>query len=172
MWEEQGIYDLIQLSRVGPRYNPTMLFAVTCSWETYTNTFQLPCRMVTPILFDLVVIAGLRPSAEDYEPYAETNFNFSSHTYNTIIGEHQGSGGVVDAHEHIAFLTYWMCRYVFCPGGIQISKMYASLATLLHGGGVNVSLRKLILASLYEPLGNVSEYLRRGVDNFQTEGPI
>lgn len=30
--EDQGIYDLIQLSRVGPRYNPHMVLVVMCFW--------------------------------------------------------------------------------------------------------------------------------------------
>lgn len=47
IWQDQGIFDLVQLSRVGPRYNPHMLLVATCFWETTTITFQLPCGMVT-----------------------------------------------------------------------------------------------------------------------------
>lgn len=61
MWEEQGIYDLIQLSRVGPRYNPTMLLVAMCFWDICTNTFHLPCGMVTPTLFDIVLLSFFAP---------------------------------------------------------------------------------------------------------------
>ncbi|KAI5394820.1 hypothetical protein KIW84_061437 [Lathyrus oleraceus] len=49
--------------------------------------------------------------------------------------------------------------------------MYVFVATSLLEG-VSVCLRKLIMASLYEVLGQVSKDLRRGVDNFQTGAPI
>lgn len=90
MWEEQWIYNLIHISRVGPRYNPIMLLAVMCLWKISTNTFQFPCGMVTPTHFDLAVIAGLWPNGEDYEPSAKTDFKFSNHVYNTFIGENWG----------------------------------------------------------------------------------
>lgn len=112
--------------------------------------------MVTPILFNITTILGLWPSGEDYKSSAKTDFKFSSNAYSTFIGDRRGSGGIVDACEHIAVLTYWLCCYVFCPRGIKISKMYIYMATLLHEG-VNVCLNKLILESLYESMGHAYE---------------
>lgn len=99
------------------------------------------------------------------------DFTFSRHAYSTSIGEHRGSDDIVDTRRHITLWTYWMCRYVFCPCGIQITKIYLSLATRLNEG-VNVYLNKLILASLYEALGHATEDLKRGVDIFQNGGRI
>lgn len=147
MWEEQWIYDLIQLYKVGLICNLVMLLTAMCFWEISTNTFQVPFWMVTPTLLDLATIVGLWPSEEDYEPSADTDFKFSNHSYNTYIGEHQGSGDITDAPKHISFFTYWMCHYIFLPHGIQITKVYKSLVTRLHGR-VNVCLSRLILASL------------------------
>lgn len=48
IWESQGIYHLIQLSRTGPKYNTNMLISSLYFWEGSTNTFQLCCGMITP----------------------------------------------------------------------------------------------------------------------------
>lgn len=39
VWKDQGIFDLIQLLRVGPKYNPHMLVVVIFFLESTTNTF-------------------------------------------------------------------------------------------------------------------------------------
>lgn len=148
-----------------------MLLVSMCFWEFSTNTFQLLCGMVTPTLFDIVGITDLWSSGEDYECSADSNFKILNHDYNTFIGEHQDSNDIVDACEHITFLTYWLFRYVFFPRMIQITKMYISLDTRLHET-VNVFLNRLILASLYEALGHALENLRRGVKSFKIMGPI
>lgn len=134
IWEEQGIYDLIQLSRVGPICNHAMLLVEIRFGEVSTNTFQLPCGMIAPTVFDLRSIVGLCPVGKDYEPFADSDFRFLSHGYSTFIVEHQGYSDVVDAHKHIKFLIYRLFRYIFFPRGGQITKMYVSLATRLHEG--------------------------------------
>lgn len=54
--------------------------------------------------------------------------------------------------EHIAFLTLWLSYYSFCSGSMQIAKSYISLEIQIHEGR-QVSLGKLMLASLYHSLG-------------------
>lgn len=50
-----GIIELIQLSRVGPKYNSHMLIIAMCFWVSSTNTFHLPCGMITPHLLTLLL---------------------------------------------------------------------------------------------------------------------
>lgn len=45
-----------------------MLLVGMCFWETNTNVFHHPCGMVTPTLFDIVVIFGLKPTGKPFEP--------------------------------------------------------------------------------------------------------
>ncbi|KAK2384608.1 hypothetical protein QL285_071936 [Trifolium repens] len=61
-WKESGIFNLIQLSRERPRYNAEMLIAALHFWENSTNTFHLKAGMMTPTLFDVAAITGLRPT--------------------------------------------------------------------------------------------------------------
>lgn len=46
-----GIFDAIQISRHARRVNPCMLLSSLYFWEGSTNTFHLPCGMLTPTLF-------------------------------------------------------------------------------------------------------------------------
>lgn len=65
----------------------------------------------------------------------------------------------VSDEEHIAFITIWLSYYVFCPGSLQIAKSYISLAIQIHEVR-QVSLGKLLLASLYHCLGLVTLKLK------------
>lgn len=58
-WEDICILNVIQLSRNGHRVNPCMLLASIFLWESLTNTFPLPCGMITPTVFDVEAFTGL-----------------------------------------------------------------------------------------------------------------
>ncbi|KAI5442096.1 hypothetical protein KIW84_011242 [Lathyrus oleraceus] len=115
--------------------------------------------MLTPTLFDLAAIVGLRPIRENYEPSRPTQinpgFNFSDGGFGIFITDHSDSIRDVDAYEHIMFLTYWLNLYVFFPRGDQILKMFVPLATQLHEHHM-IFISKLILCGLYESLGTSS----------------
>lgn len=63
-----GIFDLIQVSMYADRVNLCMLLASLYFWEGSTNTFQLPCGILTPTLFDVATITGLSPLEETFDP--------------------------------------------------------------------------------------------------------
>lgn len=154
-WRSVGIFDLIQISKYAHRVNPCMLLASLYFWEGSTNTFQLPCGMLTPTLFDVAVITGLSPLGETFDPTlsAENTFTFSRASLLNYIEDHHNKDSVeVSDEERIAFLTLWISYYVFCPGSLQIAKSYIALEIQIHEGR-HISLRKLLLASLYQALG-------------------
>lgn len=78
-WKERGIFELIQLSRTGPAYFQNMIVISLYFWESTTNTFQLPCRMLTFILFDVATIIDLRSTGETFDPNKsdEDTINFN-----------------------------------------------------------------------------------------------
>lgn len=45
-----------------------MFVAPLYFWEGTTNTFQFPCGMITPTLFDVEAIIGLRPTGGVFDP--------------------------------------------------------------------------------------------------------
>lgn len=75
-WEDLDIFDVIQISKSGPRYNPSMILASILFWEGSTSTFQFPCGMLTPTLFDVEAIAGFNPIKETFTPTIETHQEF------------------------------------------------------------------------------------------------
>lgn len=111
--------------------------------------------MLTPTLFDVEAITGFSHLGETFDPTLPTKntFTFNRASLQNYIEDHhdQDSAEVSDG-EHIAFLTLWLSYYVFCPGSMQIAKSYISLEIQIHEGW-QVSLGKLLLASLYHSLG-------------------
>ncbi|KAK2435499.1 serine/threonine-protein phosphatase 7 long form protein [Trifolium repens] len=164
LWKERGIFDLIQLSREGPKYNAEMLIAALHFWENSTNTFHLKAGMMTPTLFDVAAITGLRPTGPTYDPkYTTPNhqFDFKTLSYSKYIETfHDLSSVEVSHEEHIAFLTYWLSHFVFCTGSLQVVKRLVPLAIMLHQGQ-DVALGRLILACLYDSLGQANDMLKK-----------
>lgn len=154
-WRSARIFDLIQVSRYAHRVNPCMLLVSLYFWEGSTNTFQLPYGMLTPTLFDMTVITGLSPLGETFDLTlsTENTFTFDRASLQNHIEDHHNKNIVeVYDEEHITFLTLWLSYYIFYHGSLQIAKSYISLAIQIHEGR-QISLGKLLLASLYQSLG-------------------
>lgn len=75
-WKKASIFDAIQLSKNAYRVSPGLLLASMYFWEGSTNTFQLPCGMLTPMLFDVAAITGLSPLGETFDPTLATRNTF------------------------------------------------------------------------------------------------
>lgn len=109
-WKDKGIYDFVQLSRVGPPYCQNMLVATLYFWESSTNTLQIPYGMITLTLFDVVTITSLRPTSDNFDPTKRDedtiNFNTNHVSFGKYIEDHHNttSEEVFD-EEHIAFST-------------------------------------------------------------------
>ncbi|KAK2436482.1 serine/threonine-protein phosphatase 7 long form protein [Trifolium repens] len=163
-WKESGIFDLIQLSREGPKYNAEMLIAALHFWENSTNTFHLKAGMMTPTLFDVAAITGLRPIGPTFDPkYTTVNhhFDFKVLSFSGFLKTfHDTSDEDVSFKEHIAFLTYWLSHFVLCTSSLQVVKRLVPLAIMIHQG-LDVALGRLILASLYDSLGQASDMLKK-----------
>lgn len=154
-WKSAGIFDAIQISRYAHYINPCMLLASMYFWEGSTNTFQLPCGMLTPTLFDIAVITGLSPLGDTFDPTLpmKKTFSFGWASLQNYIEDHHNKDFVeVSDEEHITFLILWLSYYIFCLGSLQIAKSYINLAIQIHEDR-QVSLGKLLLASLYQSLG-------------------
>lgn len=136
-WQSAGIFDLIQVLRYAHCVNPCMLLASLYFWEGSTKMFQLPCGMLTPILFNVAVITGLSPQGETFDPTlsTENTFTFGRANLLNYIEDHHNKNSVeVSDEEHIAFLTSWLSYYIFCPGSLQIAKSYITLTIQIHEG--------------------------------------
>jgi hypothetical protein len=114
--------------------------------------------MITPTLFDMAALTGLKPSAHTYDPDVDSiytiSFSTTRATYSTHIAHyHDKDTETVSDVEYITFLALWLSHSVFCSKSLQVAKEYLTLANQLHAGH-DVCLSEMILASLYEPLSD------------------
>ncbi|MCH82814.1 hypothetical protein A2U01_0003626, partial [Trifolium medium] len=162
---------------VGPLYYPEMLLAAMHFFEKSTNTFQFKAGMMTPTLLDVASITGLRPLGENYDPTNSSGnipFTYKENTFSKYIDENKGKDNEeVSDVEHIAFLTFWLSHYVFCSRSLQIARMFIPMATQIHEGR-QFGLGKLLLAALYDSIGNACDDLKKAKDGspFLVAGPI
>src|SRR3954465_4012735 len=159
-WKTLGIYDLIQLFKTGLEYNQPMLVAAVHFWDASHNTFHLPCGMITPTLFDVAAITGLRPTRETFDPnFMDTDtihFNEAIVTYTAFIQRyHVQTTTEVTDEEHIAFLALWLSRCVFYSRSIQVAKRYLCMANQINAGK-RLNLSQLILGFLCENLSEAT----------------
>jgi hypothetical protein len=163
-WKDSGIYELIQLSRVGPKYQQEMIIAAMHFFESSTNTFHFECGMMTPTLFGVAAITGLSPVGETYD-LVKTNqsieFDYKEKTFQKYIQENHrvGEEEVFDI-EHISFLTLWLSHYVLCSKSLKVAKKFIPMAIQLHLGQ-QFGLGRLILGCLYESMQSLSANLKK-----------
>ena len=177
-WKEKGIFDLIQISRYGPKYHNELIFAALHFWNPSNNSLHLKCGMLTPTLLDVAGLTSLKPTGYTFNPDVTTSqysVNFDSPAYGLFIANnHDTKCAEVSADEHVAFLTYWLSMHVFCSRSVQVPKKFMCLASQLHEG-TDICLSKLILGSLYETLNqttnNLRDYPQTG-GNLVVSGPI
>ncbi|CAJ2655416.1 unnamed protein product [Trifolium pratense] len=120
IWQACGIYDLIQLSRTGLKYQQEMIIAALHFFESSTNTFHFECGMMTPTLLDVAAITGLSPLGDTYDPCKASDtikFDFRNKSYSKYIVENRKTSDEVSDEEHIAFLTLWLSQVSFFLAG-------------------------------------------------------
>jgi len=67
-WKDIGIFDLIQLSRQGPKYHNEMIIVALHFWNPSNNNLHLKCGMITPTLLDVASLTGLKPTGKSFDP--------------------------------------------------------------------------------------------------------
>lgn len=95
--------------------------------------------MLTPTLFDVAAIIGLRPIGDAFNPnYMTKNtigFDGSRPTFTLYISDHHNKDTKeVSDEEHIAFLSLWLSWCVFCSKSLQVENKLFTMANQLHVG--------------------------------------
>ncbi|CAJ2641681.1 unnamed protein product [Trifolium pratense] len=176
IWQACGIYDLIQLSRTGLKYQQEMIIAALHFFESSTNTFHFECGMMTPTLLDVAAITGLSPLGDTYDPCKASDtikFDFRNKSYSKYIVENRKTSDEVSDEEHVAFLTLWLSQYVFCTQSLQVAKKFIPMAIQLHECQ-QFNFARLVLGCLYESMRDACEHLKRTGDGstFLGAGPF
>ncbi|KAL6183185.1 hypothetical protein ACLB2K_044596 [Fragaria x ananassa] len=177
-WKRAGIYDAIIMSTSSIPLDRALVAAGLCFWNTATNTMDLPgLGMMSPTLLDVAAITGFRPHGKEVSaltiPHPKilnwdaadrySYSNFMEHYFKANEEEE------VKMEEHIAFLLYWLCKYVFCVTSGRVIKEWAGLAEALALSD-NIALGPIVLAHLYRGLQKMVQQRLNGKTT--TSGPI
>ena len=133
--------------------------------------------MITPTFFDITAITGLSPVGETYIPDNEEHssiidFEVKLASFSKFISHYHAEGDNVSDVEHIAFLTLWLSRYVFCSRSLQVASRFIPLARDLHENR-KVCLSELLLVDLYESLRSAVSSLKSHTSkNILLAGPF
>lgn len=155
-----------------------MLVSSLYFWDSTHHTFHLTYGMMTPTLFDIVAITGVKPTGETYDPDFLSKDTISFDTFRASFTMHIAYYHDKDIKEffkteHIAFLDLWLSCCVFCLKSLQVAKKFLTLGNQIHDGR-NIRLSKIILANLYESLNEGVTALKkiRTNGNMLLSGPF
>ncbi|CAL8162514.1 unnamed protein product [Prunus armeniaca] len=164
IWHQAGIYDILQFSKFTIPFNRSLVLAALCFWSTSTNSFHLGHGPLTVTLLDLSALVGLRPDGPQFDALVGNSISIPDDNFGieftklksfaSFIREHNKVDGVVTEEEHVAFLQYWLCRYLICSPSFKIVKANFPLAVALSRGE-SYALGPLVLAYLYRGINDL-----------------
>jgi len=110
-WKKLHIYDLIQLSdHPVHAYNYFLISSFLKFGESNTYSLHILYGMLSPTLFEVVAIIGLKPTEVDFVlslvPRNLVCIDNSKPTYNQFIATNMKEIGEISVEEHVALLTY------------------------------------------------------------------
>jgi hypothetical protein len=68
-WETLGISEAIRASKYEMPINPSLLTSLLCFWSPATYTFSFLEGYMTPTVFDVFALLGLRPMGATAHPF-------------------------------------------------------------------------------------------------------
>ena len=164
-WKAAGIYDLILLSlNLCPTGgNRCVLMPLICFWNPSANVFDFRFGQATVTLLDMYADLGF-PLGE--KPYHEPDYNdlpkipyakftpawvtFVKRFRLSAIYPAQDPGESAYA-KGVAFLDYWLNKFIFCSTAGKMTKTYHRMAEVLYARQ-EIGLGQIVLAHLYRCL--------------------
>ncbi|XP_039130412.1 uncharacterized protein LOC120266823 [Dioscorea cayenensis subsp. rotundata] len=175
-WRKAGIFDAIQVSTYKIKKSLSLVLGVAAFWCQETNTFLFPWGEATLTLEDVMVLGcfsvlgepvqgeplpGERAELEFQMIQELRNFNQSSckKAHQSAWMKHyysQGNGGEL---EHIAFLAFWLSRFVLPVHPVDTVRRSVIPIAIRLAQETRISFAPAVLASLYHDLGMVKNYV-------------
>ncbi|KAI8547407.1 hypothetical protein RHMOL_Rhmol07G0193200 [Rhododendron molle] len=161
LWKSIGIYDNIMLSRSPINMDSALFFAAAQFWSTTTNSFHFKVGMMGPMMQDISFLTGLRAHGIEANCFLSQKtpvFEYPASeflAYTRFISYSHGEGDVTE-EEHVAFLLYWLNKFLFCVSSSRITKDFTDLAKAL-ASGQKLAMAPLVLAYLYRAMLDLLE---------------
>ncbi|KAM1285135.1 hypothetical protein ACFX2J_027737 [Malus domestica] len=161
-WMNNGIYELIMLSKITIIPKPELLTTALLFWNSGTNTFDFRMGPMSPTVLDMAKVFGLRPSGriiditQDWVPPSSSPAGSSGYSasflrleYNSATFKSYGTYfkgfipfvkenfGADSSHgnknqEHMYFLLYWLNKHVFPNKSKGVKVEWIPLVEALH----------------------------------------
>ncbi|XP_058185682.1 uncharacterized protein LOC131302908 [Rhododendron vialii] len=151
LWKQIGIRDAILLSRSLIDMDKNLFLAASQFWLVTTNSFHFKVGLMSPILQDLAFLTGLHPHGTEANYFLSQKtpyFEYKEPLSLAPFINHYAKKGPVENNEHVAFLLYWLNKFIFCVSANRVTKNFIDLACAL-ASGQKLALGPLVLAHLY-----------------------
>lgn len=151
LWKQIGIRDAILLSQSLIDMDKNLFLVASQFWSVTSNSFHFRVGLMGPTLQDIAFLIGLRPHGikanyflSQKTPYLEYKEPLS---FSPSIN-HFAKKGPVEDSEHVAFLLYWLNKFIFCVSVNRVTKDFIDLACAL-ASRQKLALGPLVLVHLY-----------------------
>ncbi|XP_073005149.1 uncharacterized protein [Typha latifolia] len=176
-WKKAGILEAILASTYRIRRDPSAIFGVSAFWCEETNSFLFPWGEATISLEDVMILGGfpvlgepVRESLVGELKDIEAKMTEERLRFNRISCKKADHSAWMkhymerdgDELEHIAFLSLWLSRFVFCSHPEKTLKQHVFPIAIRLARGVKIALGPAVLATIYRDLRELKEYLVAG----------
>ncbi|KAM1040439.1 hypothetical protein ACFX2C_029719 [Malus domestica] len=185
-WMNNGIYELIMLSKPTIIPKPELLATSLLFWNSGTNTFDFHMGPMSPTILDMAQVFGLRPSGkivgvtQYWDPSSSSiaesfgsSASFLQLEYNSATFKSYGTSfkgfipfvkenfGSNSSHankdqEHMYFLLYWLNKHVFPNKSKGVKFEWIPLVEALHNFD-DVATCPFLLSHLYHLLFEMTQ---------------
>lgn len=127
MWRSWGLFNFINISMTKVEMDHALLSSVMPFWSLLVNGSSFPFGMISPIVYDLLVIFGLLVDGlkQVVNPLVSAPAcQLIVVTFSQYVANNMKKGEMIE-HEHAAFLLAWMSEYIACTSSHQVVLEYA-----------------------------------------------
>jgi hypothetical protein len=158
-WKTLGINEAIRASKYEMPINPNLLTSLLCFWSPATNTISFPKGYMTPTVFDVFALLGLRPMGAMAHPLMAVGTGPEEDFlkgvplgYNDFIEHVKGAGAsLVSYKEECMFYLFWICRFLTCTSSKRVINYYMPIARCLVNG-IPIDISLFLLGELYRAM--------------------
>jgi hypothetical protein len=149
-WDELRISHCLELSLAETPKNESLLIAASHFWSNGANAFLFGHGPMSPTLADVYMITSLKVTGTVY-PYKYKGSSKQTGVktrvgYKRYIENHISDGPLADV-EYRAFLSMWLCRFIFCGKANEPILNHIVMAEDL-AAGTPIPLGKYLLGSV------------------------
>ncbi|XP_050223281.1 uncharacterized protein LOC126673245 [Mercurialis annua] len=160
-WIDTGIHDLIELCKASRPIAKHYIMGASLFWSSAINCFCFKSGPMTVTLLDLALMLNVPLDGERINPNLRAdapqfNLTKAQKSYGAFVKLFMGEEPYKpDRNEHIAFLAFFIAKYILCTSSFRVTEDCFLLATALADGR-RCNLGEFILAHLYRSLGDIA----------------